>query len=470
MASSDDWDDGWQTRPFGERQRFLLPAFRLGRPGERSAGLFRGSTVRVGSGADNDLVLPDPTVSRYHLEIVRQGSSYLVRDLESTNGTRVDGVRVLAAPLDGPATVSAGAVVLAFSPESESLELAPTVEPHLGELVGDSPAMRRFFHFIRQVAPTDATVLVEGETGTGKELAARTIHELSPRSSGPLVVVDCSALPATLLESELFGHERGSFSGALTGRKGLFEQADGGTVFLDEVGELPLELQPKLLRVLERMEVRRVGSNLHTRLDLRFVAATNRVLAREVENGRFRQDLFFRLAVLAVRIPPLRERPEDLPLLLERFFDRRFAGNCPSDPSRRERARALLGRLSRYSFPGNVRELFNLFERVAALPEGLELTELLAAGVTTPAAPPGSSREETSRPMPKSALLPFREAKEEVVEQFERDYLGRLVAHCQGNLAAAARLATMDRKHLRDLVRRHGLLPGPLAATDEDGG
>jgi len=250
-----------------------------------------GPDARIGSGADAGLVLKDRTVSRIHLTLRVEGDAIRVVDEGSRNGTIVDGTRVREAWARPDSTIRIGDTTLCLRMLDELLELPVSPRERMGGLLGRSVAMRRIFTLLEQIAPTDARVLVEGETGTGKELVAEALHEASRRAARPMVVVDCSAVSATLIESELFGHVRGSFTGAVVDRAGAFEAADGGTVFLDEVGELSLNLQPNLLRVLERGEVRRVGSNTTRRVDVRVVAATNRALAQEVERGRFREDL-----------------------------------------------------------------------------------------------------------------------------------------------------------------------------------
>ncbi|HAP74890.1 MAG TPA: transcriptional regulator, partial [Acidimicrobiaceae bacterium] len=283
------------------------------------AGPERGRSVEVGAdeitigtAPGNDLVLEDHAVSRHHVTITSTPRGALVRDLGSTNGTKVNGVPVERAYLLPGATISLGHSELRVEPAGETHE-ALSAEDRYGRALGTCPAMRRIFALLPRLAAADATILLEGETGTGKSLLAEAIHEASPRASGPYVVVDCGAIPPTLIESELFGHEKGAFTGAATTRIGAFESARGGTLFLDEIGELPIEMQPKLLRALEERVVKRVGGNESIRLDLRLIAATNRELREEVNRGRFRSDLFYRLATMRLRIPPLRERRDDIP-------------------------------------------------------------------------------------------------------------------------------------------------------------
>src|SRR3954463_4296339 len=281
-----------------------------------------GDAFRVGKAPENDLVLSDETVSRVHFEIMRDAKGYLVRDMKSTNGTFLDGAEVKEAYLRGGSVIGLGACELKFTPFEERIEILPSEKEALGEMVGRSPAMREIFGLVERIAPTDATVLIEGETGTGKDLIARTLHLLSPRSGAPFIVVDCGAVAGTLIESELFGHEKGAFTGAVAARQGAFELASGGTVFLDELGELSLDLQPKLLRVLEQRELRRVGSTKEIKGDLRGIAAPKKDRGSGAERGKFREDLYFRLSVVPITMPPLRARREDIPMLVNGFLDR----------------------------------------------------------------------------------------------------------------------------------------------------
>jgi transcriptional regulator with GAF, ATPase, and Fis domain len=325
------------------------------------------------------------------------------------------------------------------------------------EVVGQSEAMRSLLGLLPRIAASESTVLLEGETGTGKGLLAEAIHRQSARRRGPLVVVDCSSIPPTLIEAELFGHARGAFTGAHAGRAGAFEAARGGTVFLDEIGELPLEMQPKLLRALEEREVKPVGSTVPVRLDVRVLAATHRDLRREVDRGAFRADLFYRLHVFALRVPSLRERREDIPLLIRHFLGR-FApdGEEALSPE-------LYESLLQQDWPGNVRELRSAVERLALLGESMFLAESArgpSSGVglrADSAPPPEPAPTNGNEEIGDDAALSFRVAKEQAVARWERTYLGELIQRSDHNLSAAARLARMDRSYLRDLLKRHGL-------------
>jgi DNA-binding NtrC family response regulator len=317
------------------------------------------------------------------------------------------------------------------------------LSPHgeFGSLVGASASMRATFAVLAKASASDATILLEGETGTGKERAAESIHAASPRRDAPFLVIDCSAIPANLLESELFGHEKGAFTGASARRIGVFEEASGGTVFLDEVGELPLDLQPKLLRVLERREVRRVGANAPLAVDVRLVAATNRDLRAEVNAGRFRSDLYFRLAVVKVTLPPLRQRPDDIPVLVERIV----RGLGHSEAAARLLTPAFMAALTRASWPGNVRELRNYLERCLVLEDDSPVEDATDAG---------AARGEGAAI---DASKTYADARRIALDDFERRYAQALLALHQGKVAAAARAADMDRVYLYKLLHKHGL-------------
>jgi transcriptional regulator with GAF, ATPase, and Fis domain len=300
------------------------------------------------------------------------------------------------------------------------------------------------------VAPTEATVLVQGETGTGKEVVARTVHSLSARSDRAFIAVDCGAIAGSLIESELFGHVRGAFSGAVSDRRGLFEEADGGTLFLDEVGELPLGLQAKLLRALETREVRRVGSNQSRRVDVRLVAATNRSLAQSVNEGSFREDLYYRLAVVEVQVPPLRARRDDIRLLSQHFYERfRGApGEVPAD---------LLSQLLTRSWPGNVRELRNAIERAVSLQ--WQETEASPTRSGDAPLPPG-----VEALIPHD--LPLKEARQVYTDRFESLYLRALLARTHGNVTRAAERAGVNRRYLQRMLARLGLARLDIGTDD----
>ncbi len=395
----------------------------------------------IGSHPLNDFPLDDSTVSRFHCEVRIGPKGSRVKDLDSTNGVIVDGVQVADAYLRGGSLLRLGRMVLRFDFSSETNRLQISENMRFGSLIGTSVAMRACFALLERASARDVTVLLEGETGTGKSQAALAVHQASSRRDKPFIVVDCGAIPSNLLESELFGHEKGAFTGAMVRRAGAFEEAHGGTVFLDEIGELPPELQPKLLRVLETREIRRVGSNTYQPVDIRLIAATHRDLRAEVNAGRFRSDLFFRLAVLRILQPSLRQRPEDLPLLVDGILSALGA-----DPERTGALRTpeFIARLRHAAWPGNVRELRNYLERCLVFEDALALSEEEAG--------PGG-------PMELDPGKPYADQRRRVVDDFERRYLRVLLEKHQGKVAQAAVTAGMDRVHLYRLLRRHGIKP-----------
>lgn len=416
--------------------------------------LMERDVIRIGSAKTGDIVITDSTVSRHHAEIRRGRDGVLLRDLGSTNGTFVGHVRAKEVYLGPDTRFRVGRTELVFTPADEIIDVEPSASDHFENLVGNSVAMREVFGILERVAPTDLTVLITGETGTGKELASRAVHQRSKRNKSPLIVFDCGAAPDNLIESELFGHQRGAFTGAVEARPGVFEMAHGGTIFLDEIGELPLELQPKLLRVLEQREVRRVGASTTKSIDVRVVAATNRNLREEVDAGRFREDLYYRLAVVEMTMPPLRDRLEDLDRLAHHLLERSShnSGVATIDP-------AVIGMFSSYRWPGNVRELNNVIERAMLFADGSSITidtlpEALQAERNSPAAAQAS-------PLPGSdadaSALSFKDAKDQLIDAFERQYLMDLLERNDGNVSKAARAADMDRKTITRLMKKHSI-------------
>jgi DNA-binding NtrC family response regulator len=401
--------------------------------------VFAAGLVRVGSASSNDIVLDDSKVSRHHLLLEIRPQGLRARDLGSKNGTFFQRSRIAVVDLPvGGAVLKLGETELTLMPDDEPVSLVPSTRERCGRLLGRSVTMRLLFTQIERLAPTTATVLVHGETGTGKELVAEALHDLSRRRERPFVVVDCGSIPRDLVESELFGHVRGAFTGATTDRRGAFELAHEGTVFLDEIGELPLDLQPRLLRVLETGQVKPVGAERTVATDVRVIAASLRDLAAEVREGRFRDDLFFRLSVVRLDVPALRERSEDVAMLVDHFLSELGARTLTADS---------MALLSSYGWPGNVRQLRNVIERAAALAgegplvvrsEDLELEKEQAAahGVLN---------------------LPYKTAKDEVIARFTKEYLEALLARSGGNVSAAAREAKVDRNWIVALARRHGV-------------
>ena len=326
--------------------------------------------VTIGTLSENDLTLTDPTVSRSHAVVEEKADGYALRDLNSTNGTFLDGVRIREGYLAAGAVIRLGQTEVTFSPMEERIETVRSSLDRFGKLIGASTPMREVFGILERVAPTDIAVLIQGETGTGKELAARAIHSHSRRTEKPFIVFDCGAVAPTLIESELFGHEKGAFTDAVKSRQGAFELAHGGTLFLDEIGELTPLLQPKLLRALDQQEVKRVGAEKNIKIDVRVVAATNRDLEKEGRGGRFREAVYYRSWAVSVSLPPLRNRKEDIELIAEHLLagistaaEKKLKGLSP------EAAETLRA----YPWPGNVRELKNVLVRAAALSDGVRI-------------------------------------------------------------------------------------------------
>jgi transcriptional regulator with GAF, ATPase, and Fis domain len=396
-----------------------------------------GEELGIGTAPGNAMVLTDRAVSRHHCVITVTARGFSLRDLDSTNGIKIARHKVGSAYLKPGSTFTIGRSKLRFQSLDDHVTEPVSPDEEFAGVLGRSPAMRRIFAMLPKVAASDSTVLLEGETGTGKTLLASAIHDSSPRATGPFVVVDCASVTPTLVESQLFGHVRGAYTGASGEREGAFLAAGGGTIFLDEVGELPLELQPKLLRVLEERVVTPVGDTRSLPVDVRVVAATNRDLREEVNRGRFRADLFYRLHVVRLVVPPLRERPDDVELLARHFWSE-AAGARPIDE-------ALVASWRRHRWSGNVRELRSAVDRAILLGDA-------ASEATSGGASPASPTELSS------TSLPFRAAKDRVVTEFERAYLGELITRHEGNISAAAREAKMDRNHLRELLRRHELI------------
>jgi transcriptional regulator with GAF, ATPase, and Fis domain len=407
---------------------------------------FAGPDVRIGSARGCDLVLFDGAVSRHHLTLKIERGGIRVLDAGSRNGTVLDGVSVRDAFARYDSTIVLGNSTLRLQLLQDVIEIPLSSRESFGGLIGQSVPMRVVFTMLERAAAVDDTVLVEGETGTGKELVAEALHEESARGAEPFVVFDCSAVAPNLMESELFGHVRGAFSGAVADREGAFEAADGGTLFLDEIGELPLELQPKLLRALERFEVRRVGSNAPRRVDVRVVAATNRNLAEEVANKRFREDLYYRLAVVRVALPPLRERPDDIPLLVQRFVQQLAERGRQVSPLS---DRTLKGLMSQ-AWPGNVRELKN------AVTRALSLGTSGQQGAAGQPGPVVTAKIDLS--------IPLKDARERLCDDFEEAYLRQALSETGGNVSHAARLAGVNRKFIQRAVQRFRL------RANDDGG
>jgi len=395
--------------------------------------------VTIGNAEGNSLRLTDPSVSRFHVELSRRGDRVLVKDLGSTNGTSVNGLLITEAAAAPGVVLTLGHTQVEVSGgKTGSVELSE--QDSLGPLKGQSPVMRALLARIDTAARSESPVLLSGESGTGKELIARALHERGPRAKKPFVTVDCGSLSPGLVTSELFGHERGAFTGADRRHIGAFERANGGTVFLDELGELPPALQAMLLGVLERRRFRRVGSQEELSVDVRVVSATHRDLRGAVNTGAFRLDLFFRVAVVKLDVPALRARLDDLEVLITHFI--REAGSEATVAQLFPKE--VLATMRAHQWPGNVRELRNLVEATLAMGETPKLEVAAVQSDGASATFPGPERT-------------YKEARGEVLQRFEHEYLQKLLALTNGNVSAASRHAKMDRSHLIELLQRHGL-------------
>jgi DNA-binding NtrC family response regulator len=406
-----------------------------------------GDVVSVGTARDNALAVADFTVSRYHLDVSVRPGGILVSDLGSTNGTYIGAVRIERAIVPPGTLVKLGGTTIRFDDAVRRAVPLPGAPAELAGMIAVSPQMVRLFADIERVAATPTSVLIVGESGTGKERVAEALHARSSRTRSPLVTIDCGALASSLLASELFGHERGAFTGADRLHKGAFERAADGTVFLDEIGELPGADQSSLLGVLERRRFRRVGGSADLDLEARVIAATNRDLRAEVNTGRFRQDLYHRLAVVVLRLAPLRERREDIPLLVEHFARELGAAGTIDEVFGADQ----LARWQKHPWPGNIRELRNAVEAALVVGPQPLISEL--------APPPAAATGSAPRPVgdPGEPLPPYKDQRAAVVRDFEHGYLVHLMALAGGNVSHAARIARMDRSHLIDLLHRHGL-------------
>ncbi len=416
-------------------------------PAKGRALAVSGAHATVGRHSSNDLVLEDPRVSGVHLDLWRVAGGVRVRDAGSTNGTWLGPHRVGEVELAPGGELTVGGTLLRLDVDEAATPAAVSAAESFGGLVGRSIGMRELFATLDRVAPKNLSVLIQGETGTGKEEVARAIHARSGRATGPFVVIDATALPATIAESLLLGHEEGAFPGAEHRSAGLFEAADGGTVFLDEIGELPASIQAMLLRVLEERAVTRVGGHVPTAIDVRVLSSSHRDLRHEMEAGRFREDLFFRLAQLRLTLPPLRDRPEDIPILCQALLGRLLErGESPVHIE----ADAYV-QLAAQPWPGNVRELYNVLARAAALANDgmIRRTDVAGEGFGF-----RGTREERSV-LDLSGT--FASAKGRAIARLEAAYLAALMKRTQGNLSLASREADLARHHLRDLLKKHNL-------------
>jgi transcriptional regulator with PAS, ATPase and Fis domain len=397
----------------------------------RSIELGERCSALIGTHPSADLPLSDPSVSRRHAELYAEEGGYALRDLGSTNGIVLGGLRIREVLLlEQTQTFALGETHIEFAPKGEALEQPVSASERFGDLIGRSATMRGVFELLSRVAPTDSTVLIQGESGTGKEAVAESIHAASTRAEGPFVVVDCSAIAADLFEAELFGVERGAFTGADRSRRGLAEEAHGGTLFLDEIGELPLELQPRLLRLIESRELRRVGAIHPTPIDVRVIAATHRPLLAMTQAGSFRSDLYHRLAVVKVDVPPLRYHREDVALLADHLV----AQLRPGFDAQQLLTPEIVAALSAHVWPGNVRELKNVIER------------LLSAGEL-------ASSLRATAPTEKNYALARRDA----LDRFEKEYCESLLELTGGNVVRAAEAAGISRQTFHRMMAKHAI-------------
>ncbi|MEO7110878.1 MAG: sigma 54-interacting transcriptional regulator [Polyangiaceae bacterium] len=405
----------------------------------------RYSAALIGSSSVCDLRLTDRQASRRHITLDVTDTKLQLTDLGSTNGTVVNDVIVTRALLRGGEIIRIGQNRIRVDLDSAAKIVEISGASGFGRVIGASREMRRLYPLCRTLADAKVAVVVEGETGTGKELVAESLHEESPRAAGPFVVFDCTGVPPNLVESELFGHERGAFTGATTTRKGVFEQAHGGTLLIDEIGDLDFALQPKLLRAIERSEIRRVGGDRTFAVDVRILSATRRDLDHEVQAGRFRDDLYHRLAVVRLGLPPLRARRGDVRLLARTFAEKLGDGRAIPE--------ALLVKWEDYAWPGNVRELRNAVVRYLALgdvsPEEYALDE-------TPLRSPreGVTGEGELEGVVQKGL-PYSAARKQALEAFERQYIERVLAEHGGNVLRAAAASGIARRHLQRVKARH---------------
>ncbi|MDQ3369194.1 MAG: sigma 54-interacting transcriptional regulator [Myxococcota bacterium] len=411
--------------------------------------------VVIGSERTCDVVLTDAFVSRRHCSIAPHAQGFAITDLGSKNGTVIDGVSVGKVVAPPGVAIRIGKTLIQCMPADEVIDIPPSTNEQFGALYGGSLAMRQVFAILERASKSAAPVLFLGESGTGKELMARGVHDASPRKDGPFVVFDCGASTETLIESDLFGHTKGAFTGAAGDRQGAFAAAHGGTLFLDEIGDLPVALQPKLLRMLEAGEVVPLGGRKTERYDVRIVAATHRDVFGEVARGGFRGDLYYRLAVVEIHVPPLRQRAGDVAKLVAMFLARAGATALAAQVGG-----PALDRLARYHWPGNVRELRNVITRAVALAGPDDDFQSLPFVLRPTAAAPEAQTARADRP--------FHEAKDALVARFEREYLTDLVLRAGGNVSEAARIAGLERKFLYKLLERAGLRQRAAADKADD--
>jgi DNA-binding NtrC family response regulator len=416
--------------------------------------------VLLGRAETADVRLDDATVSQFHVELSPTEDGIRVIDLDSSNGVFIGGVQIERAIVPPGSSLLIGATVVTVE-LAASFALTQSDARSFGPLVGESPVMRQLYAVLERLARTELSVLINGETGTGKELAARALHAAGARCDKPFVVLDCTTVPNNLAASTLFGHEKGAFTGANERRIGVIEAAHGGVLFIDEVGELPIDIQPMLLRVLQQREIVPVGSTRPKSVNIRVISATWRDLRAMVNQGSFREDLYYRLAQVAVSMPSLRERSEDI-ALLARYFLAKIPGDLPAA---RDITTGALSALLARPYPGNIRELHSTVERLAMLAAGPAISEADFAFERMLV----TARDHADRPpLPPSAVSsgeravsdpvePFKSAKRTCIDEFEKSYLVMLLERTSNNISQAAAIAGLERHSLRELLRKHGL-------------
>lgn len=442
-----------EERPLIKKKATILI---LSGPQQGKEIIIENTPFSIGSSDSCDLQLKDTAVSRKHCIINSDNHTFSIEDTNSTNGSFLCGLRIMHAYLTPGSELRLGNTRLLFSPSLEFADIPLSQNDHFGNAIGASDPMRRIFYLAESYAPTDATIMLTGETGTGKEILAEEIHKHSKRSEKPFVVIDCTSISRDIVESELFGHIKGAFTGATSDRPGAFESADGGTVFLDEIGELPQELQPKLLRVLEKREIKRVGSNEVRKIDVRIICATNRNIKKEISEGNFREDLYYRLSVVNIELPPLREHKEDIPLLAETFMSRLHNAKARDEIQDFDYA---MKALMRYDWPGNIREFRNLIDRAYYhIQKPVDILQCQQGGTLLKQSNNGSNGdEENSVSNNVDTTKPFKDEKNRLIDDFERQYIKELLARNNGNVSKSAREADIERAYLQRLIKKYGL-------------
>ena len=421
-------------------------------PDEGETALLKGASLSVGTDPTSDLRLTDPTVSRRHLVLSLTPDGILAEDLGTTNGSWVGGVRLRAAIIPAGATLKLGGTVLTVKSSTSRFLVTPAQVASFHGLLGESPAMRNIYGLIQQLARTDLPVNVTGETGTGKELVGRALHLAGPRKDKPFLVLDCGSIMPDLLRSELFGHEKGAFTGADRANKGILEQARGGTVFLDEVGEMGLGVQPQLLRALETRQVTRIGSHAAMDVDFRVVSATNRDLKAMSLDGQFRSDLLYRLSAVTIRLPPLRDRREDIPALARHFVEAYAQRHQVPAP---RFSNAALEALAVYAWPGNIRELKNTADALCALAAGAtvdvpQVRQIL--GVERATSPAPTARAAVATPVVAAQVA-------SKLDDMEKQAIATALEQTGWNRRAAARQLGISPTTLLRKIEKFGLKP-----------